>query len=135
MTTPRKRATAIVLRGGSVLLVRDSGGRSFSLPGGGIEPDELPVSAVIRELREETGLEARKVEFLFAHLGKANEHSVFLVEAAGEVRPSREVGAFLWWNGRDPVSANLHVHDILHTYHSLARPTVTKPTPPHKTHQ
>ena len=55
------RAVAAVLRDdtGRVLLVKrgnepDRG--AWSLPGGRIEADELPIDAVIREMREETGL-------------------------------------------------------------------------------
>lgn len=51
-------------RGGEVLLIRR--GRppregEWSLPGGKIEPGERAVEAALRELREETGVEARLV--------------------------------------------------------------------------
>jgi ADP-ribose pyrophosphatase YjhB (NUDIX family) len=47
-----------------VLLVkrgRPPGAGQWSLPGGRIEGDELPAEAVVREVREETGVEARVV--------------------------------------------------------------------------
>lgn len=39
-----------------ILLVRKSGTRMFMQPGGKLEPDESPLSAVLREVHEELGL-------------------------------------------------------------------------------
>ena len=47
---------ALVRRGGDVLMVREEGG--WVLPGGQVDPGELVHQAVVRELREETGLSA-----------------------------------------------------------------------------
>lgn len=47
---------AILPRGRSVLLTHQAEPRSeFQLPGGGIDPGEHPLPALIREVREETG--------------------------------------------------------------------------------
>jgi 8-oxo-dGTP diphosphatase len=51
----------VCLRGDSVLLIRRGtppGQGEWSLPGGRIEPGERTVDAALRELREETGVEA-----------------------------------------------------------------------------
>ena len=52
------RAAAMVLREGRLLVIRrHKRGRDYCvLPGGGVEPGETPEVAVLRELREETGL-------------------------------------------------------------------------------
>jgi 8-oxo-dGTP pyrophosphatase MutT (NUDIX family) len=66
----RLRVAAVVLRkeGREVLMVRQvwpNGTSYWQLPGGGVEVDESPEEAVLRELREETGLEGRLVRMLF----------------------------------------------------------------------
>jgi 8-oxo-dGTP pyrophosphatase MutT (NUDIX family) len=42
---------------GDVLLVKQAENGEWAAPGGAIEPDEAPYDAVIREIREETGLD------------------------------------------------------------------------------
>jgi 8-oxo-dGTP pyrophosphatase MutT (NUDIX family) len=61
------RAAAAVLCDdeGRALLVHQSGGRHrWGLPGGHIEPGDLPGTAALRELRRETSLEARIVDLI-----------------------------------------------------------------------
>jgi 8-oxo-dGTP diphosphatase len=54
-------AAAVILdAGSSVLLVRHTYGRlNWELPGGASEPGESIIDTALREVREETGLEAR----------------------------------------------------------------------------
>lgn len=61
------RAAAAVIRDpeGRVLLARqDSGQHRWGLPGAHIGPDDLPVDAVVREVRRETGMEVRVVDLV-----------------------------------------------------------------------
>jgi 8-oxo-dGTP diphosphatase len=52
-------AFAVICRRRHVLLVKPRGGKSWALPGGGLKPFESPWAAALREVKEETGLEAR----------------------------------------------------------------------------
>lgn len=61
------RATAAVItdQAGRLLLVQqDYGHRRWGLPGFRIEPAELPVAAVVREVRREVGLEIEVTELV-----------------------------------------------------------------------
>jgi len=65
------RAAAAVLcdAEGRVLLVRKADARHrWGLPGAHIDPSQAPAHAVVRELRRETGIEARVVDLLGLYL-------------------------------------------------------------------
>jgi ADP-ribose pyrophosphatase YjhB (NUDIX family) len=55
------RVTGVVIEDDRILLLdQDTGtGRSWSLPGGKVEEGEALAAALVREMREETGLEVR----------------------------------------------------------------------------
>jgi len=55
----RDSAFAIILHSDQILLVKARDKANWQLPGGRIESGESPVDAVVREVKEETGLEAR----------------------------------------------------------------------------
>jgi len=80
----------------------------YLLPGGGARRHESRTKATIRELREETGLRAKSIRYLFTHHDSPdrkirNLHKVFLVEAEGKPRhvssESRHIG--YWTQGSD----------------------------------
>ncbi len=59
--TPQVAVGAIAIEGDEILLIRRGHGPAageWSVPGGKVEPGELLASAVLRELEEETGVEA-----------------------------------------------------------------------------
>lgn len=61
----RAAAAVICDPEGRVLLARqDSGQHRWGLPGAHIGPDDLPVDAVVHEVRRETGMEVRVVDLL-----------------------------------------------------------------------
>jgi 8-oxo-dGTP pyrophosphatase MutT (NUDIX family) len=112
----RQRGTAIVIRHGNVLLVRDKGHHKFSLPGGGIHEGEPAVSAAARELYEELGLHVTSVKRLREcdFKGSLSEHKVCLIEANGEPRlRGHELDKFIWWDMKTPIQLYSHVTNIL----------------------
>lgn len=52
----RPSARGIIIRDGKVAMVHSKMYDYYKFPGGGIEPDESPVNAMIREVQEESGL-------------------------------------------------------------------------------
>ncbi len=103
---PRRRvaAYAVVVERGALLLTRLAArtaapGR-WTLPGGGLDPGERPVDAVVREVAEETGQtvdEVRLVAVMSHHWvgrslrGPEDHHAVRLLHVARCVRPTRPV--------------------------------------------
>lgn len=77
---------------GGILLVRQKRGRKlWSLPGGKIEGKETVEQGLIREVREETGLEVKSARFvaIFDRAEKSNLTILYhvLVKPGGEMRP------------------------------------------------
>ena len=102
-----------MIREGKVLLVRQTGERDFGMPGGGVERGELPSNAVARELHEETGLRATKIEYLFNYATATNNHTVFRTETEGDVAIGHEIDAFNWWDRNETLPLFPHVRGIL----------------------
>jgi 8-oxo-dGTP diphosphatase len=112
----RQRGTALVIRHGKVLLVRDKGRNKFSLPGGGIHEGEPTVSAAARELYEELGLQVTSVKRLREcdFKGAVSLHKVCLIEANGEPKlRGHELDKYIWWDMKSPIPVFVHVTVIL----------------------
>jgi 8-oxo-dGTP diphosphatase len=84
---------AAVVRDGRVLACRRTAppaaaGR-WEFPGGKVEPGESPEAAVVRELREELGVEASVTRWLdgAAAIGDTHELRVAVVAIAGDPAP------------------------------------------------
>ena len=110
-------ARGVCVRDGRLLLCRAKGGSSTYLPGGHIEFGETGREALVREMREETGLASETgrfrgcVENAFLQHGKphAEINLVYdLTLAPGaEVRAQEDWIEFVWWPLADLASANL----------------------------
>ena len=76
------RVTGVVIEDGRILLLdQDTDtGRSWSLPGGKVEEGETLSVALVREMREETGLDVESGRLLYVcdHLPGSGTHVVHL---------------------------------------------------------
>lgn len=112
----RVSVVALIVRKGRVLLTKRSTileGGKWCLPGGAIKFGESPEEAVRRELREETGLETTRADFLFYHtervprLGLHSLVFVFLVSVNGKPKPNWEVSALRWFSSEEIATTRL----------------------------
>jgi len=101
----RIAAALLIGADGRTLLVRKRGTQAFMQPGGKIEPGELPVLALARELEEELALviDPQQAEFLGEFSAPAaNEPGfevscqLFKVHTEQEVAPAAEIEEVLW---------------------------------------
>jgi 8-oxo-dGTP diphosphatase len=82
----RHRAGAILIEDGKVALIERhrAGTHYFVFPGGGIDQNESPEQAAIREMLEETGLQVEiRQKIVEIHFANASQHFYFLVEKTG----------------------------------------------------
>jgi ADP-ribose pyrophosphatase YjhB (NUDIX family) len=87
----RVRATGVLIEDDRMLLVKQyvTPKRGWSMPGGKLEPDETIEQCLIREMKEETGLDIKINELLYVtdRFRGSDTHIVhftFLVERTGE---------------------------------------------------
>ena len=111
-------ARGVCVRDGKLLLCRAKGGSSTYLPGGHIEFGETGREALVREMKEETGLDATTGRFLgavensFLQHGKPHAeinlvYELELSDPAAEVRAAEDWIEFEWRDLADLASANL----------------------------
>lgn len=83
----RVRATGIVIEDGRLLLLNQDTdtGKSWSLPGGKLEDGETLAEALVREMKEETGLEVEPVRLLYVcdHVAALIVHMTFQARRTG----------------------------------------------------
>lgn len=111
----RIRGTAVVIRDGKVLLVKDRGKHKYSLPGGGRNRNEPSLAAAARELYEELGMRAIKAQRIFKcdFEGSFSKHEVSLIETNDDPDIRSELEHFIWWDMKDDIPRYAHVNFIM----------------------
>jgi len=111
-------ARGVCVVDGKLLLCRAKGGKSTYLPGGHIELGETGRQALVREMKEETGLDATAGRFLgvvensFLQHGRPHSeinlvYELRLAAPDAEVRAAEDWIEFEWRSLQDLDSANL----------------------------
>lgn len=113
-------AAAIVDAAGRVLLIKENyGRRRYGFPGGALEPGEAPDDTVVRETREETGVEV-EIDYLVGVYRLVNRFQGWLfrchIVAGVPRRPDSGEIAEVGWFPVDAIPAA--VTNLLH--HALA---------------
>ncbi len=72
----RPGVAAVIFDDGRVLMQRRDDTRRWGLPGGGVEPGETLRHAVIREVREETGLDVEPLRLIGVYSDPAHHQIV-----------------------------------------------------------
>ncbi len=103
---------------GKFLIMADSGSDWWDLPGGHVEDGETPDDGLVREVREEAGLEIENFEAQLTTelvLGEEEKPVLFYMgEAIGEPKMSEEHTEFKWVTLEESKEYNLGVfHDVI----------------------
>ncbi len=95
----KARATVVCARGDRLLLVSRDGIR-WALPGGRPGKNETYADAAVRELQEETALQAKGIGFLFQVIGATTVHHVFVanIRKSASAKPSKEIHRCQWFS-------------------------------------
>lgn len=124
MIKKRRRGTAIVETDKGILLVAGKS-KLFITPGGNAKSWESRKNAVIRELKEETGLKSISAKFLFSYVGRVHNgfkgkfqdyHKVFLVKISGNVKPKHEVKYIEYYNKKSKFKISQSTKEIIEKY-------------------
>ena len=91
---------------GRVLLVRHTYGRlNWELPGGVVERNESPSEAVVREVREETGIQTEVISLLGHYYEPAEDRLHYVFECGGNgtapVANSAEISECQFFDSND----------------------------------
>lgn len=99
----RDSAFAIIVHSDSILLVKARDKDRWQLPGGRLESGESPVQAVVREVKEETGLRARVVRLTGRYRREDGTVArVYCAHARGRLSGARrEIVAQRWFPIRE----------------------------------
>jgi ADP-ribose pyrophosphatase YjhB (NUDIX family) len=74
--TIRPGVAAVIITADGVLLQRRDDNGKWGLPGGGVEPGESVRAAIVREVREETGLEVEPLRLIGVYSDPVNHQII-----------------------------------------------------------
>ena len=121
MVHRRRRGTAIV-ENSKGILVTSGRHKVFLLPGGNAKKGESRRRAAIRELKEETDLDAYHWEYLFEYdepewARYSASHKVFLIKAKGYPKPSHHDVKYIdYWTPNSQVNISKTTKKIIDRY-------------------
>lgn len=113
------KAAAVIIQDRKLLVSRSKGKDTFVAPGGKLEKDEAPKQALVRELREEQGVEVAEENlayfgtFYAVAAGHEQEQlhlqmEVYVVNAyKGELQPQAEIEENRWVDSQSASSIDL----------------------------
>ncbi|MBV9012689.1 MAG: NUDIX hydrolase [Pseudonocardiales bacterium] len=124
---PMPASLVVVRFEDSMLMIFDSWRRQWELPGGKREPGETARQAAMRELEEETGIEAVDMDFVAVaecDLRQPNRREYMALyrtdlQVAPQLMINDEALAFLWWNPQSSMTAHMNALDA-----EMARRTI-----------
>lgn len=76
--TPKIDIRGVVFRGGKILLVKELADGGWTLPGGWVDVDESPSSAVEREVLEESGFQVKARKLLAVYDRNLHGHPAYI---------------------------------------------------------
>lgn len=117
----RRRGTAIIETDEGILVAAGKG-KIFLLPGGNAKMYESRRRAAIRELKEETTLEAYSDKYLFSHVEPKHQryrasHKVFLIKAHGTPKLNHhDVSHIDYWRPGSKITLSKPTQKIINRY-------------------
>ncbi|MBW6441638.1 NUDIX hydrolase [Patescibacteria group bacterium] len=103
----RQRVSIVIIKNMSLLLVRGNEDYFFT-PGGKVEQDESDKDAIVRECREELGIEVSDPKLYLSYESvnqttkeKQRVRCYMVEEYSGEFTPSREIKEIFWYKSQN----------------------------------